>query len=302
MFTRGGGIMADMSFSERMGLTKPKAKQNQGMDDDLRVCLWNVITRYLYEIRKSYKAERANSFHIILCEEIWGRFLKWPLDSIPSDRFGTRISDCWDRFRKWYHDQDCPWNHIYDFIQFVARYQFDEESHDFLVKGINEELEGENIAYRFANGEFIPITREEELQAIQAAASIKDTPLAHISMHIDQAVEHLSNKTNPDYRNSMKESISAVEGICKLIAGTPSAPGLSSPLEKTASLLDIDSTLKDGFKKIYGFTSDKLGIRHPLKDKEHPTQEDARFLLVICSAFVNYIIELARKQGKLPSE
>jgi hypothetical protein len=51
---------------------------------------------------------------------------------------------------------------------------------------------------------------------------------------------------------------------------------------------------------LYGFTSDGQGIRHALKDMVQPEPEDARFFLVACSAFVNYLSEKARKIGLFP--
>jgi len=40
-----------------------------------------------------------------------------------------------------------------------------------------------------------------------------------------------------------------------------------------------------------GYTSDKGGIRHGLKEEDHNVDiDEARFMLVTCSAFVNYLI------------
>jgi hypothetical protein len=39
----------------------------------------------------------------------------------------------------------------------------------------------------------------------------------------------------------------------------------------------------------------------PAKDDAEPEPEDAKFFLVSCSAFVNYLIEKARKNGSLPT-
>jgi hypothetical protein len=46
---------------------------------------------------------------------------------------------------------------------------------------------------------------------------------------------------------------------------------------------------------LYGYTSDTHGIRHALKDDSQPNAEDAKFMLVSCSAFVNYLVEKAQK-------
>jgi len=48
--------------------------------------------------------------------------------------------------------------------------------------------------------------------------------------------------------------------------------------------------LKKGFSAIYGFTSDAQGIRHALSEESNIDAADAKFFLVSCSAFVNYLI------------
>ena len=54
--------------------------------------------------------------------------------------------------------------------------------------------------------------------------------------------------------------------------------------------------LKLAFKKLYGYTNDKDGIRHSLMDKDTIDFEDAKYMIVSCSAFVNYVI------AKLPDD
>ena len=46
---------------------------------------------------------------------------------------------------------------------------------------------------------------------------------------------------------------------------------------------------KSGFSKLYGWTNDADGIRHGMMDSKNLQQEDARFMLIACSAFVNYL-------------
>jgi hypothetical protein len=40
---------------------------------------------------------------------------------------------------------------------------------------------------------------------------------------------------------------------------------------------------------MYGSTSDAQGIRHALREEPTLDSDDARFMLVSCSAFVNYL-------------
>ena len=106
----------------------------------------------------------------------------------------------------------------------------------------------------------------------------------------------LRNRKNPDYRNSIKESISAVEAICKKITGDKKATlgkALNS-IEKTGKV-ELHSALKESFSKIYGYTSGTNGIRHALLDEDKLAFEDAKFMLVSCSAFINYLVIKSNK-------
>ena len=48
-------------------------------------------------------------------------------------------------------------------------------------------------------------------------------------------------------------------------------------------------------KKIYGYTSNGDGIRHALLEEDSLEYEDALYMLVSCSAFVNYLISKFEK-------
>src|SRR5690606_13229916 len=108
----------------------------------------------------------------------------------------------------------------------------------------------------------------------------------------------LSNREHPDYRNSIKESISAVEAISKQIAGD-SKTTLGKALSKIErkGQVDLNPSLKSGFSSIYGYTNDADGIRHALMGTSNLEAEDAKFMLISCSAFINYLIVKADKAG-----
>jgi len=58
----------------------------------------------------------------------------------------------------------------------------------------------------------------------------------------------------------------------------------------------IHKALKCAFKKLYGYTSNARGIRHGSIGFAHVPAEDAQYMLVTCSAFVNYLAEKDRKR------
>ena len=81
---------------------------------------------------------------------------------------------------------------------------------------INKVLEREWSAYRFLNGVVIPITNENELEEIQSV--INDPLFTGAAEHIQSAVRLLADRNNPEPRNSIKESISAVESVARLVS------------------------------------------------------------------------------------
>ena len=158
-----------------------------------------------------------------------------------------------------------------------------------LYRIVNEVFEREYIGYRFLDSKIVPITDELEIETIKHSL---DTSVDGIKEHIVKANRLLSDRNKPDYENSIKESISAVEAMCQIIIGKNGREAtLGNMLEKLdENGMNIHPALKEAFKKIYGFTSDAKGIRHAGKIGDEPsTFDEAKFMLVSCCAFINYL-------------
>ncbi len=95
--------------------------------------------------------------------------------------------------------------------------------------------------------------------------------------------------SNSDYRNSVKESISAVESCCNLLLGSNNT--LGQALKQITTKFHIPRGIKNGFSNIYGYASHEDGIRHGLTEEaKNLNVEEARFMLITCSAFINYLL------------
>jgi len=69
------------------------------------------------------------------------------------------------------------------------------------MKACNSVLESEVSAYRFVGGKIIQMTSEEEISEIEEALG---KPLKSVRTHLKRALDLLSDKKAPDYRNSLK--------------------------------------------------------------------------------------------------
>lgn len=269
-----------MKFSERIGIIKAKDSiQIESIDDDLKNGLWNIFHSYYLEEFTDRFVKQSNKYEFIL--DIWHNFFKKTIDEIPSSIIHVK-----SEIRTWFFQ--CEWYEVYDFIEFCAKNNlFDIES---IISFYNSILEREVSGYRFVNGLISPITNESEIEEIdQAIDDSKNKNLVGVKTHLENSLRMLSDRNSPDYRNSIKESISAVESISKTLSAT-SKNSLGSALDKIKGKIKLHPALEKGFKQIYGYTSDSDGIRHALMEETTCDFEDAKYMLVSCSAFVNYLI------------
>lgn len=189
---------------------------------------------------------------------------------------------------------------LYDFIEFFYHYCliYDDINHNnFKVNQIaqnfkyemNQSLSAGRSGFRIVGKVIAPITDEKEIREVEIAQNGPGR-FTVAQEHIRQAVSLYAKRPNPDFRNAMKEAISAVEGVIFEITGKSK---FSEAIKQIKEEYRLHPAQADGLGKIYAYTSDADGIRHSLKDKTDVTEADARFLIVICSAFTNYLISLA---------
>jgi len=256
------------------------------MDDDLKTTLWNVLyTFYLEGFTKVSYTHKANGFQF--AQDLWRDFFKWSIDSIPG-----RSGPFMEKVRAWF--KAAEWDEVYDLIEHVAQYNRAVGNGTFEA-ACNNFLEREMSGYRFLDTVLVQITSEAELAEIEAALqNARRTALTGVQEHLSDALTKLSDRKNPDYRNSIKESISAVESIARVISGEST---LGKALKIIEDRVGLHPALKKGFSAIYGYTSDEGGIRHALMESPNCDFEDAKYMLVSCSAFINYLVVKADKAG-----
>ncbi len=281
--------MRKLSFSQRNRMTPVRVDfQTEGIDEKLRTALWNSLYRTIFS---------KNSFSLLFAEEesiaysYWVDFKGGQINEIPNWQYLLHEIE-----RDFFGNE---WFFVYDLIEFFHDYLRDItiDVPNALIAfsdDINEALERELSGYRLINGTITAIIDSHEVDSIQSAACNND--YASVSIHINAALKMLADRKEPDYRNSIRESITAVECMARIITGKPKAT-LGDALKEIEKHVPLHPSLKSGFDKIYGYTCDEGGLRHSFVDEKNEfTQADARYFLVSCSAFVNYLKELSSQK------
>jgi len=64
---------------------------------------------------------------------------------------------------------------------------------------------------------------------------------------------------------------------------------LGELIKKLQNEIGLHPALSGALNKLYGYTSDEDGVRHAILDSDTVGLEDAKFFLVTCSAFINFV-------------
>lgn len=264
-----------MKFSERYGYTSPRdAMQIECIDEKLRNRLWNNITIYFFK-----KLSRINNVNVDnIFGFIWVEFFVRKFDELENYCIEGYVTN---HLNEWFNKLS-NWHEQFDFIEFLLGLSL--SINENFISSINISLEKEMSAYRIVDNKVVMITDETEINEIEDAINISSSD-KNVQAHLNTALGYLSDRNNPDYRNSIKESISAVESYSKIVTGDDKIT-----FGKAIKDIEIHPSLRDAFSKLYGWTSDESGIRHSFKLKGYEIKfEEAKYMLVSCSAFINYL-------------
>jgi hypothetical protein len=211
-----------------------------------------------------------------------------------TDNIDTQASSEISKLKLHFYQLD--WFEIYNLIEFLSgaasrNYSVaSPEEYDQSFRGrVNFFLEREKSAYRFIDDLIVPISSELEVEAVSEALAVGDN-FAGARRHIQQAVLLFSRKPDADYRNSIKEAISGVESVVRIIAGDAKAT-LSDGLKRLDDTKPLHPAFRQAMDKLYGYTSDEGGIRHSMIDLARVDEADAKFMILACSAFINFCVQ-----------
>ena len=285
-------------FSQRYGFAKVRDKlQIESMDEGLKNRLWNIVKKFYintlighldiaYQTIKCDEGEIRNFNDKIFVSKLYDQFFKTSEEPLTYSK--NKIKN--DLKNKFYR---LAWYEIYDFIEYVADIYHNKEYSNYFRQEVNKILEEEMSGYRFVDNYIAPIIDEVEIKEVEEALESAYLP---VRKHLSNALELLSDRESPNYQNSIKESITAVESVAKIISGK------ETDLAQCLKYIDLglNKAFKTSMAQLYSWTNKEDGIRHGHTGEELKTSfEEAKYMLVTCSAFVNYLIA---KNNKVSSQ
>lgn len=274
-------------FSERKGIKKfSDIVQTISLNERTRNKLYNGIDTIF-----DFMRQKNSDFCEWFVEYIYEELFSLTRNEIPKHNGYYSYTRVFETLYSIFSEED--YYEIFTFLEGLINcfsYIDNRSNHRYTLKDgfkefLKQTFEDENVNYRIIDDKIIDIVDENQIDSINETL---DNKYKVVSDHYKKAIEHLYK--SKDYDNSIKESISSVEAMCQIITKNDKAT-LGDAIKSLKKINpNIHPSLLIAFDKIYGYTSDSNGIRHSNGLGEgNSTFEEARYMLISCSAFVNYL-------------
>jgi hypothetical protein len=195
----------------------------------------------------------------------------------------------------------CGWPEFFDLIEFTGRLLASSlaPTRQLWFEMLNRVLESRGCAYRFIAERLAPIRNFVEATEMARGA---ESAIPAVAVHLREALRLLPPNVPANPRASIRESISAVEAALQHLTNNPSATLNAGLAAFETRYGPLHPSLRQGFVKLYGYVTDERGVQPALVDEPIVvSSDDARFMLVSCSAFTNYLLTLSANRRRTAS-
>lgn len=252
-----------MRFSQRHGhVAVRSAIQLEALDDPARIRIWNLLYSVIFDPLSRHQID-------YLFRPIWTFTFEREADLYGYVDIESHVKSI---------IKSGLWYEVYDLIE--ALYPVSDDFAEY----INPVLKSVRSGYRVVDGKVAPVSSDSEIAEVERAIATDHSGVNH---HFTRALELFADREDPDYANSIKESISAVESKAREMTGKTTLGAALDEIKRTGSF--THPALIEGWKKIYGWVSDSDGVRHGGQQAPAADQDLTRYMLVTCSAFVNLL-------------
>ncbi len=157
----------------------------------------------------------------------------------------------------------------------------------------------EGLAFEFSDGLVRRRGRKHTVEVTSRAEVVLGDPrLTSARKHYDKALQFFRNPAKPDYENTVKEAVCAVEAAGKALFPNAKAATLGDLVKWLIVSKDVTvpKALAQTFTGLYGFRSGGDGVGHGGSGGGTATSEVAEYVLAVCASQVIYLVDLANSQ------
>jgi hypothetical protein len=294
-----GGEMRKKLFSERYGFIPEKKLQKNGLDQETRNRLWNTIHIHFFEDYK-YNTKLCNYEELYCrCWIIWDKYFKTCTDELndicveqiiqklKSEIISARTQDN-ELLSEVHRTPFSP----FDLLECLFKL-YDKDDLKGVIDPTNSILQEEKSIYRLfpKTMQFAPIYHETDMKNLNDAFERTKGKYDSVYENLENALSAYSDREKNSYGECIENSLKAVESMANKIRDKGNDKALTGIIESVGSKINMHYNLIKGLTELYNWASDTK--RHGKSNKPLEVREpEARYMLLSCSAFVNYVISL----------
>ena len=154
----------------------------------------------------------------------------------------------------------------------------------------------EGLAYEFVEGMVRRRGRKHTVELVtKSQVVLGDPQLISARKHFDKALQFFRHPSNPDYENSVKEAVCAVEAAGKLLFPVARAATLGDLVKWLGSTKDVSvpKAICQTITGVYAFRSGGDGVGHGGASGGKATLEVTEYILAVCASQIIYLVDLA---------
>ncbi|MEH6462136.1 hypothetical protein [Chitinimonas sp. JJ19] len=205
------------------------------------------------------------------------------------------------------------WEKCYDFCERLythlpSEVGYHDNHEDYIIKTSRGEIQAyiageiqrlfleERLAYEFDEGTVRRRGRKHTTDLITRTQVVLGNPeLQSARRHYEKALQFFRNPTNPDYENSIKEAVCAVEAAGKILFPTSKASTLGDLIKwlRYPNNVAVPKAICQTFEGIYAFRSGGEGIGHGGTQGGKATLEVTEYVLALSASQIIYLVDIA---------
>ena len=195
--------------------------------------------------------------------------------------------------------EEATWLQIYDTLEFLVGIPPELYNSEDVANVFNDVLKSEQAAWSFVGNELMPLASEAEGAEV---AKAMDTAPELVRKHLESALDALSARPQANVHVAIDQAISAVESMAKhcFPDDRKAQKAVYTGLRDKLIGKGVNQLFAKAMHDLYNYTSDEGGLRHGFKVGDDPSKHEAeaRFFVVTCSAFVNYLMAVFPKAAQ----
>jgi len=267
-----------VSFGEQVGAVSAFTLAPDAVTKTLRNTIWNRTRPLLYA--REWDTPAHTSAMALLLRMAWDK--GWDVDQ----HRGSNDDRCALVVKSWLLDET-SWHEVYEFVQSFPRWaKLNESDRKIWEEFMDEALFQERSLYRFIDHKLTPIAADDERAAV-AEAVAQTGKYALAAEHVGKALAKFGDRPTPDYENAAKEAALALESALKVATGEDNVGDAARAFRDTYG---VHPALSDIASKLFGYASDRDGVRHAKTKRGKSVEfDEAKLVIVYASAWVKFI-------------